>query len=76
LQSVVGLGGLSLAVVGFWLTSFVLLLVSYSLFYLFNVLALLTGLVAIGVWMLLLVKAFQGRQWKLPFAGDIAERYS
>ncbi len=34
------------------------------------------GLIGLVLWVLLMVKAYQGGRFKLPIAGDIAEKYS
>ncbi|MGI5836470.1 MAG: DUF4870 domain-containing protein [Chloroflexota bacterium] len=34
------------------------------------------GLGGFILWIMLLVKAYQGQQWKLPYIGDMAERYA
>jgi uncharacterized membrane protein len=36
----------------------------------------LAGLAAILLWIVLLIKAYQGERFKLPLVGDVAERYS
>ncbi len=33
------------------------------------------GVVALVLWVLLMVKGFQGEQYKLPIAGDLAEKW-
>jgi len=33
------------------------------------------GLVAFILWILLIIKAYQGERFKVPIAGDIAEKY-
>jgi uncharacterized membrane protein len=38
--------------------------------------ASLIGIAAFILWIILMVKAYQGERFKLPVAGDIAERYS
>ena len=43
---------------------------------LFTVLSSLVGLFAFVLWILLMVKAYQGERYKLPWAGELAERYS
>ena len=43
---------------------------------LFTVLMSLLGLFAFVMWIVLMVKAYQGARYKLPLAGDLAERYS
>jgi uncharacterized membrane protein len=34
------------------------------------------GIVALVLWILLMVKAYQGQKFKLPFIGDLAEKWS
>ncbi len=36
----------------------------------------IVGLVGIILWILLMVKGFQGENYKLPFAGDLAEKWA
>ena len=36
----------------------------------------LTGLFTFVMWIILMVKAYQGEHFKLPIAGDLAEKYS
>lgn len=36
----------------------------------------LLGIIGIILWIILMIKAYQGEYFKLPFAGDIAERNS
>jgi len=43
---------------------------------LFTVLTALVGLFAFVMWIILMVKAYQGERFKLPIAGDLAEKYS
>ncbi len=42
---------------------------------LFEVLNILSSILAFVVWIVLMVKAYQGEKYKLPVAGDIAEKY-
>lgn len=35
----------------------------------------LLGVAALAVWILLMVKAYQGQRYKLPWAGDFAEKH-
>ncbi len=35
----------------------------------------LLGLVGFVLWILLMIKAYQGEKFKVPIAGDLAERY-
>lgn len=73
-QSIVGLGGL-------WAIGLVLYVLAFAALFVsatgFRVLLWLAALVWVGwivVWVMCLVKAFTGQHWKLPFAGDYAER--
>ncbi|MCR4440759.1 MAG: zinc-ribbon domain-containing protein [Peptococcaceae bacterium] len=52
----------ALSVIGFW-----------SLFHLLNNIIMLIAMVA---WVLCMLKAYQGQRYKLPFFGDLAERYA
>jgi len=36
----------------------------------------LIGLLAVILWIVLMIKAYQGEKFKLPFVGDIAEKHS
>ena len=36
----------------------------------------LLGLLAFGLWIFLIIKAYQGGMYKLPIAGDLAEKWS
>ena len=36
----------------------------------------LLGLAFFVLWILLMVKAYQGQKWKLPFIGDMAEKWA
>ena len=41
---------------------------------LFNILGYIVGLIAFILWIVLMVKAYQGTIYKLPWAGDFAEK--
>ena len=43
---------------------------------LFLVLESLIGILAFVLWIVLMIKAYQGERYKLPWAGDFAERYT
>ena len=43
---------------------------------LFGILYTITGILAFVLWIVLMVKAYQGERFKLPIAGDIAENNS
>jgi uncharacterized membrane protein len=73
-QSLVALGVLGVTAVGCLVLAFALLIVSPTAFWVMLWLAALAGAAWVVVWGLCLVRAYQGRRWKLPFAGDLAER--
>jgi uncharacterized membrane protein len=73
---VLGLGALGVLVVMLLGLAFASLMVSARAFF---VLYLVGGLVWVSwvvCWVLCMVQAFNGRRWKLPIAGDYAERFS
>lgn len=41
-----------------------------------SMVAVVLGVVSLVVWIILLIKAYQGEKIKMPIAGDIAEKYS
>jgi len=43
---------------------------------LFGILYTITGILAFVLWIVLMVKAYQGERFKLPIAGDIADKNS
>ena len=73
-QSILGLGGL--AAIGFALLflAFAGLFFSPTAFTIFYWLSGLTVLLWLGVWAICLFKAFGGAAWKLPIAGERAEK--
>lgn len=73
-QSIIGLGGLAVVVVGLLFFAFVaLLLFSPLLFtWLYRAAAVAT-IVWVVAWAFCLVKAFTGAAWKLPYAGNRAD---
>ena len=63
---------LSVAMAIIWAIFFA---VSFAIFYL----AFITWIVYLGiaaVWILMMIKAYQGEKYKLPIIGDMAEKYS
>jgi len=42
---------------------------------LFWILQLAIGVLAVVLWIVLMVKAYQGERFKLPIAGDLAEKH-
>jgi uncharacterized membrane protein len=68
LQSIIVFGALSVLqiVVGMFMGAFLGVLVPF-----FNG---FVGLVSLVLWIVLMIKAYQGEKFKLPIAGDIAEK--
>jgi len=75
-QAVFGLGVLGTAAVLFMVLAFVLLIASPTAFWAMLWLAAITWATWVVVWAMCLVHAYKGRVWKLPFAGDYADRYT
>jgi uncharacterized membrane protein len=73
-QAIVGLGALGFLAVALLVSAFLGLFVSPALFRTLYVCAWMTALVWLLAWGTCLVKAFGGAAWKLPLAGNIAER--
>jgi uncharacterized membrane protein len=73
-QAIVGLGGLGFLTMGLLVSAFLGLFVSPVLFKTLYVAAAASGIVWLLVWGTCLVKAFGGSVWKLPLAGNFAER--
>ncbi len=42
----------------------------------FGILNLIIGLLALVLWIVLMVKAYQGTMYKLPWAGNLAEKWT
>jgi uncharacterized membrane protein len=42
----------------------------------FGLVGLALGIGGLVLWVLLMVRASQGQRWKLPYIGDVAERYA
>ena len=74
-QSIVGLGGLGLAVLAAYLLAFVVMFVSATAVSVMLGAAGVIWIVLLMVWAICLWKAWSGERWKLPFAGDYAERF-
>lgn len=77
LQSIVVFGALS--VLGIVLAVFSQFFIIIHLYFMLRVLSLISTLIwlaALILWILLMIKAYQGERFKLPIAGDIAEKNS
>ncbi len=75
-QALLGLGALGTAAVFFLASAFVLLIVSPTAFWVMLWLAAIASTVWVVVWGLCLWNAYHGNLWKLPYAGDYAERHA
>jgi uncharacterized membrane protein len=74
-QSIVGLGGLGLAVGVSYVIAFIALFVSATVVSLMVRVAYVIWIVLAIVWAICLWKAWSGERWKLPLVGDYAERF-
>ena len=75
LQSIITFGGLF--ILGIAISIFVGIFAAMGAGFLVPVLSLINGLLGILgliLWILLMIKAYQGEKFKLPIAGDIAEK--
>jgi uncharacterized membrane protein len=73
-QSIVGLGGLGVALILAYLLGVAALFVSAAMVTLMVAVAGVLWIVLAIVWAICLWKAYAGERWKLPIAGDYAER--
>lgn len=73
-QSIVALGGLALALLASYGLAFAALFVSTSAIAAMIDVATVVWIVFAIVWLICLWKASSGERWKLPLAGDLAER--
>lgn len=77
MQSIVVFGAFSAVwIVISVLVSFAIGIHAYFLLPLFGLASTLLSLFALVLWIVLMIKAYQGEKFKLPFAGDIAEKNS
>ena len=74
-QSIVGLGGLGLAVITSYILGFLAVFVSATVVSVMVAVATVIWIVLALVWVICLWKAWSGERWKLPLAGDYAERF-
>ena len=73
-QALIGLGGLGILAVGLLISAFLGLFVSPVLFKTLYFAAGAAAILWLVAWATCLVKAFGGSVWKLPLAGNFAER--
>jgi len=70
LQSIITFGAISVALAVFSVFGWVPVL--GTIFWVFSILVYILAFV---LWIVLMVKAYQGERYKLPVAGDLAEKY-
>jgi uncharacterized membrane protein len=75
-QSVVGLGGLGVALVLSYVLAFAALFISAALVSVMVAVSYVIWIVLLVTWALCLFKAYTDDRWKLPLAGDYAERFA
>jgi len=70
MQSIATFGPLSVLCIIFWL----LMAIPFigAIFWLLNI---VTGILGLVLWIILMVKAYQGERFRLPIAGDFAEKH-
>jgi uncharacterized membrane protein len=73
---VLALGALGVAALAFLAMAFAFLIVSPTAFWAMLWLSAITAVGWVAVWTACVVQAYRGRRWKLPYAGDLAERRS
>ncbi len=69
LQSIIVFGTIHLALIIFWSISRI-----PFIGWVFGVITGLISVLAIVLWILLMIKAYQGEKFKLPWAGNLAEK--
>ena len=74
-QSIIGLGGLGVLVAVLILSAFAAIVVSAALFKALLYAGWAVWIGWIVLWVVCIVKAYQGQRWKLPLVGDYAERF-
>jgi uncharacterized membrane protein len=63
------------AFIGIWILETILaMMMPWGLSMVMSMIGLLITLAALGGWILLIVKAYQGERFKLPVIGDLAEK--
>jgi uncharacterized membrane protein len=72
-QSIITFGAISI-VQG--ILNFIILPIAWRLFGLITMLNTLLWLLTAGLWILLMIKAYQGAKYKLPIAGQYAEKFA
>lgn len=75
-QSIVGLGGLTLAVIASYALGIVAIFISATAVSVMFAVATVIWIVLLIVWAICLWKAAMGERWHLPLAGQYAERFA
>jgi uncharacterized membrane protein len=75
-QSIIGLGGIGLAIVSSYVLGIAALLVSAAAVTVMFAVASVLWIVLVLAWAICLYKAYTCERWQLPFAGPYAERRS
>ena len=75
-QSVIGLGGIGLGVILAYVLGAAALFVSAALVTVMFAVASVLWIVLAIVWAICVWKAYSGERWRLPLAGDYAERFT
>lgn len=75
-QSIVGLGGLSLAVLASYALGIAAIFISATAVSVMFAVATVIWIVLLIVWAICLWKASIGERWHLPLAGDYADRFA
>lgn len=73
-QSMVVFGGLSLLIFLLSAGSIGMLFISPAAFELARRIVYLVWFAAVLLWVVVMMKTFKGESWRMPFAGDLAER--
>ena len=63
----------------FWVASAIIYAILFAISFAVFYLSFITWIIEVGlfaVWVLLMIKAYQGEKYKLPIIGDMAEKYS
>jgi uncharacterized membrane protein len=76
MQSLLALGVLWAIGLALWIGGFVLVFLTGAGLGLMTALANLVWLIGVIAWVICLIKAYAGERWKLPLAGDLAERFA
>jgi uncharacterized membrane protein len=63
------------AFIGIWIVETIIaMMMPFGLSMIMSLIGLLISLAALGAWIFLIVKAYQGEKFKLPVVGDLADK--